>query len=179
MSPWHGGTANTGRAGGRVRSASGRRRSVCAVTLCVALGAGVSTTAFGQIRLVGASDADWTVLTMAPDGGWGTATAGHISGAIAGAVANCRTMSGRALGCGAYQVAIQRGFSLGWRCGRENILAVGATLEEAVAGARKREATMRRLYRPDMGSCRQVVSVGPDGAVTVPPGEAITSAQRD
>ena len=43
---------------------------------------------------------DFTVLTMYGDA-WGSATEPEIGRAIARAIANCKAMSGPALGCGA------------------------------------------------------------------------------
>src|SRR5205807_3380739 len=85
--------------------------SACALS-AVALFA-ISTTTRAEIRLVGASDADWTVLTISPDGSWGTATEGYLNRAIASAIERCRAMSRSALGCGAYQVSVQNGWALG------------------------------------------------------------------
>jgi hypothetical protein len=141
---------------------------------CTALiGSGLFAPAEAQVRLSGASDADWTVLTMSPDGAWGTATDEYLSHAIAVAIARCRTMSGRALGCGAYQVSVQRSWALGARCGHENILATGATLAKAIENGRLREAE-RRILQPGMGVCRQVAIVSPDGSVRPPSSDAVT-----
>jgi hypothetical protein len=129
----------------------------------LAFAASLSMTV-AQIRLVGASDADWTVLTIAPNGAWGTATEGALNQAIADAIARCRAMTNEP-GCGGYQISVQRHFALGIRCGVENILAAGATLEEARHAARVREDELRRDYHPEMGYCRQIVVVAPDGAV--------------
>ena len=91
----------------------------------------ISTAARPEIGIAGASDADWSVLTIAPDGAWGTATEASVSWAIATAVERCRATLRSALGCGAYQVSVQRRWSLGLRCGRDNILRTGTTLAEA------------------------------------------------
>lgn len=136
----------------------------CALVLC----AGISTTALGQIRLTGASDANWTVLTMASDGAWGAATEEYVNRAIAKAIARCRAMSTRALGCGAYQISVQRSWALGLRCGDRNILTAGATLAEATESARRREEELRRRYHPGMASFRHIVSVAPDGSIATP-----------
>jgi hypothetical protein len=149
-----------------------RRAQLLACT--VLIGACMLAPAGAQIRLSGASAADWTVLTMAPDGAWGAATNEYLSHAIAAAIARCRAMSGRALGCGAYQVSVQRGFALGTRCGDENLLSTGATLAEAAENGRQRAAE-RRTHQGAMGSCRQVVIVTPDGAVQLPPTGTATS----
>jgi hypothetical protein len=103
---------------------------------------------------------------MAPDGAWGTATEGYVNRAIAIAMARCRAMSTRTLGCGAYLVSIQDGWTLGLRCGGESILAAGATLGEAMARARRREEQLRRQYQPALAPCRQIVSVSASGIVT-------------
>lgn len=150
------------------------RAIACALALC----AGLSGPALGQIRLGGASDAGWTVLTMAPDGAWGAATEDYVNRAIAEAIARCRAMSTRTLGCGAHLVTIQAGWALGLRCGDQGILAAGATLAEANERARRREEQLRRHYQPDMAGCTQVVRVAPDGSVTVPPTDAIASGPR-
>jgi hypothetical protein len=139
------------------------------------LGVGVASVAEAQIGLAGASDADWTVLTVAPDGAWGTSTEGYLNRAIADAIQRCRAMSRSTLGCGAYQVSVQAGWALASRCGRENILAKGATLAEATESARQRELELRRLYQPAMESCRQLVVVAPDGSVKAPEPQAIAS----
>jgi hypothetical protein len=121
--------------------------------------------ACAQIRLVGASDADWTVLTITPNGAWGAATDGALNQAIAGAIARCRAITPEG-GCGAYQISVQRQFAIALLCGRETILAAGATLDDARRGARKREQALRRDYHADMQGCRQVALVAPDGIAT-------------
>jgi hypothetical protein len=156
-------------------SPAGRIVHLARLLACTALiGAPLCAPAGAQIRLSGASDADWTVLTMAPDGAWGTATDEYLNHAIAAAIARCRAMSGQALGCGAYQVSVQRGWALGARCGRENILATGATLAAAAANGRLREVE-RRNHQPGMPTCRQVVTVAPDGSARRPPPDTVTS----
>jgi hypothetical protein len=143
-------------------SRRGLEKLACALALTMAM----SSAAIGQIRLMGEADGDWTVLTMAPDGAWGTATEGYVNRAIAIAIARCRAMSTRTLGCGAYLVSIQNGWTLGLRCGGESILAAGATLAEAMARARRREDQLRRQYQPALAPCRQIVSVSAGGIVT-------------
>jgi hypothetical protein len=50
---------------------------------------------------------DWTVVTMAPDGSWGSATELSVGRAPARAIDNCKVMSGTKIGCGAQSRAIQ------------------------------------------------------------------------
>jgi hypothetical protein len=110
----------------------------------------------------------WTVLTMAPDGAWGTATDFLVNQAIAGAIANCKTKSQSALGCGARYTTIQSGWSVGLRCGDENILAAEHSLAEAEQAVTERELELRRTHLPDMPSCMHVVIVDPNGIAIAP-----------
>ena len=115
-----------------------------------------------------AANDDWTVLTMAPDGSWGTATSYPINRAIAFAIANCKIEHQREIGCGALFTSIQAGWSLGIRCGRENIVVAEKTLAGAEQAATRREAELRQLYKPGIPACRRVVTVDPHGAIVVP-----------
>ena len=83
-------------------TATRRFGGACALVLSI----GISTVAFAQVRLLGETGGDWTVLTMAPDGAWGAATDDYVNRAIAGSLERCRAMSGRMLGCGAYFVSV-------------------------------------------------------------------------
>jgi hypothetical protein len=143
-----------------------KRRAIAMRRLHFALG--VTSLAASLVTTPTAANDDWTVLTMAPDGSWGAATSSSINRAVAAAIANCKMEYQRKLGCGAFYTSIQAGWSLGIRCGRENIVVTGKTLAEAEQAAVRREAELRLLYVPDMPSCRRVVSVDPKGAITVP-----------
>jgi hypothetical protein len=112
---------------------------------------------------------EFTVLTMAPDGAWGAATDSQVNRAISLAISNCKAMSGAALGCGAYQTTVRGGWSLGIRCGRETIIVADRDLAEAEHRARKREIELRTQYVPDMPPCVRVVTIDPNGAVSLPP----------
>jgi hypothetical protein len=114
------------------------------------------------------SQDQWTVLTMAPDGSWGVATDLFINRAIADAIGMCRRMSGKQLGCGAFFVSVQAGWSLGVRCGQENILAADQHLENAERIARERELELRYVHAAQVGPCRRVVTVTPEGRVIAP-----------
>lgn len=149
-----------------------RCRSVaCAFLLCAA----VLTPAHAQLVLFGGSGADWTVLTVAPDGAWGTATETYVNRAIATAIAQCRALSTRVLGCGAQLVTVQWGWALGQRCGEQNILTSGASLAAVLEDAHRRELELRRLYHSNMPNCRQLVLVAPDGSIKVPRPQAVVS----
>src|SRR5215471_6208474 len=63
-----------------------------------------------------------TVLTMAPNGAWGAATDDSVGTAIAGAIAYCNRRQRGPVGCGASYTTIRAGWSLGIRCGGQNIL---------------------------------------------------------
>ena len=109
----------------------------------------------------------YTVLTMTPDGAWGAATEISINKAIAGAIGNCRAMSGAGIGCGGYFRTIRAGWSLGLRCGREIIIAAQKNIAEAERSAEMREAALRADYVRDMPPCVRVVTVDPRGAIVV------------
>jgi hypothetical protein len=111
---------------------------------------------------------DFTVLTMAPDGAWGTATDPRINRAIFLAISNCKAMSGAALGCGAYLTTVRGGWSLGIRCGRENIITADRKLVEAERRALRRETDLRERYVPNMPPCARVVTVDPNGIIVAP-----------
>ena len=112
---------------------------------------------------------DFTVLTMAADGAWGTATDPRVNRAIYLAISNCKAMSKLKLGCGAYQTTVRGGWSLGIRCGSENIIKADRVLAEAERQARKREADLREFYAPNMPPCVRVVTIDPNGDIVAPP----------
>src|SRR4051794_22790014 len=65
---------------------------------------------------------DRTVLTLASDGSWGTATDSDTGFAIAAAIRNCRAMSRQVNSCGAKFTTVFKGWSLGVLCGGETII---------------------------------------------------------
>jgi hypothetical protein len=116
---------------------------------------------------------DTTALIMAPDGAWGTATDPSVDRAIDLAIGNCRAKSKMKLGCGAYLITIRGGWSLGIRCGNENIMTAHKELVEAERWARKREADLRTFYVSNMPPCVRVVTVDPNGAIVLPKAESV------
>ncbi len=111
---------------------------------------------------------DLTVLTLARDGSWGTATDSDTGQAIAAAIRNCKAMSRRVNSCGAKLAAVFRGWSLAVLCGDETIVAAANQRSEAERMAVAREAELRLVYRRNMPPCVRVAIVGPDGAVVTP-----------
>jgi hypothetical protein len=109
-----------------------------------------------------------TVLVMAPNGSWGAASEDSIGAATAAAVAHCKTIYRKAIGCGAYVTAIRAGWILGIRCGNETIVAAERTLIEVEQAAIDRELELRRFYRPDLPPCVRLVSIDPSGAIIAP-----------
>ena len=112
---------------------------------------------------------DFTVLTMAPDGSWGTATDDRIEYAISLAVDRCKAMSGAKIGCGAHMTSVRGGWSLGLRCGRHNIIVADRILAEAERQAKAREADLRERYVRGMPACVHIVTVDPNGVVVPSP----------
>jgi hypothetical protein len=142
-----------------------------AVALALTLGAlaaALAQSASQQAEAIEEWAHDFTVLTMAPDGAWGTATDPQVNRAIFLAINNCKAMSGMALGCGAYLTTVRGGWSLGIRCGRENIIVADRNLAEAEQRARRREDELREHYVPKMPRCARVVTVDPNGALVGP-----------
>ena len=109
-----------------------------------------------------------TVLTMAPDGSWGVATSYSVNLAIASAIRDCKMMSNVDIGCGAYFTSIRAGWSLGIRCGRENIVVAASDMVEAERAAANRERELRQIYVPDMPACVRVVTADPRGTIITP-----------
>jgi hypothetical protein len=151
----------------------------CAVIVAVLVG--LSTSALAQTDLIKAdpdaasarSDSSRpanavTVVTMAPGGGWGVATAMSTNLALPRAIANCRRLSGAELGCGASMIASRGGWIVAARCDNDNILAADPSLAEAKRSAAKIEADIRLRYRPDLPPCAQLLTVDPHGMVVVP-----------
>ena len=138
------------------------------VTIAFALSLGATSAQSEGVAAITPSQDEWTVLTMAPDGSWGAATDFFISRAIADAIAMCRRTSGQQLGCGAAFRSIRAGWSLGIRCGQENILVADHDLEDAERTARERELKLRYVYAAELGPCRRVVTVNPEGRIVAP-----------
>jgi hypothetical protein len=152
----------------------GRTFLGAACALAVTLGAldsSIAQSASPQPAAIEEWARDFTVLTMAPDGAWGTATDSRINRAIFLAINNCKAMSGAAIGCGAYSTTVRGGWSLGIRCGRETIIVADRNLADAEHRAHKREIELRTRYVPTMPPCARVVTVDPNGAIVVPPVE--------
>src|SRR5262245_39683246 len=140
-----------------------RRYALFACVLTLAIAAPCSAIAQPEFET-----APTTVLTIAPNGSWGAATDDSIGRAIAAAIARCNGRHQRAIGCGATYTTIRAGWSLGIRCGRENILVSEKTLAEAEQAAIDREVVLRQRYVSDMPPCVRVVSVDPSGAIVAP-----------
>ena len=143
-------------------------RYLAALLLGLSLGRAPGWTADHE----GNDNPDLTVLTLARDGSWGTATDSDTGLAIAAAIRDCKAMSRRVNSCGAKLVTVFRGWSLAVLCGDETILAAASQRREAERMAVAREAELRLVYRRDMPSCVRVVTIGPDGAVVAPLREA-------
>jgi hypothetical protein len=111
-------------------------------------------------------DLDWMVVTMARDGSWGVGIDGHMAGANAAAIRECRAMSSGGSDCGAEFAATRGGWIIGLRCDDYRILVAGKELKEAETTAINREIDLKQLYVPDLPTCHRVLTVDPSGAVT-------------
>jgi hypothetical protein len=110
-------------------------------------------------------DSDWTVLTMAPDGSWGVAIEPEVNRAIAVAIARCKAMYKKEIGCGAQFTTIRAGWSLAIRCGSENIIVAEKDLADAETAAARRENELRVHYVREMPACTRVLTVDPHGII--------------
>jgi hypothetical protein len=148
--------------------------TACAISIGVAaVGAGSAQTALSpNPPLLAQTNAEWTkdvtVLVIAPDGTWGTATEPSIGRALAKAIANCKSKYRHEIGCGYRSTSIRAGWSLAMRCGQENIIVAAKILHAAEQAAVDSELNLRRGYKPDMPPCVRVVSVDPDGGIIAP-----------
>jgi Rap1a immunity proteins len=118
---------------------------------------------------------DFVVLTMAFDGAWGVGVDPSINRAIATAIANCKAMSGANLGCGAQMTTVRAGWSVGFRCGRHNILVADRDFAEVQRIAFNREQELRDRYDPAMPPCVRVVMVSPGGMIAPSPTLSVRS----
>lgn len=150
--------------------------AICAISISIAaMSATLAQTASSRNPpLLAETDAEWakdvTVLAIAPDGTWGTATEPFIDKAFAKAIAGCKRKYRRDLGCGYRSTAIRAGWSLAIRCGWENIIVAAKTFEAAEQAAIDSEFSLRRDYQPDMPPCVHVISVDPNGMIIAPDG---------
>jgi hypothetical protein len=148
--------------------------AACAISISVAaVGVSYAQTALSpNAPPLGRTDAEWTkdvtVLVIAPDGTWGTATEPSFNRALAKAIANCKSKYRHEIGCGYQSRSIRAGWSLAMRCGQENIIVAAKTLHTAEQDAVNSELNLRRDYYPDMPPCVRMVSVDPDGGIIAP-----------
>jgi hypothetical protein len=107
---------------------------------------------------------DWTALTISSTGAWGAYTSPSRIEAMIGAMAQCRENAGVAgSGCGSHIATLRGGWSVGFACDSETYISTGSTYAEANAAAIQREIELRQLQQVDIGACRRLVAIGPDG----------------
>jgi len=110
---------------------------------------------------------EWTVVTLARDGSWGAATADTQGAAIASAFRKCDAMSGQSSDCGAEFTVIKNGWTIGLLCGDHRVLAASTDRVAAAQEAEARRRYLASLYGADLPPCRHVLTVDPEGFVTV------------
>ena len=121
-----------------------------------------------------------TVVTLARDGSWGVATAGSQGQAIAAAIRHCRAMAAAPSDCGARFETTRGGWVIANLCGDHQIIVTAEDREAAEQAALSREFNLKRLYAPEIPSCKRVLMVDPRGAVLLGPAAPVhqTDAQR-
>jgi hypothetical protein len=127
-------------------------------------------------------DSEWTVVTLARDGSWGTATSELQSRALASALRKCKAMSDGRSDCGAEIIAIRKGWTLGILCGDHRILVAATDLITAIRDAQARELHLWELYGGKLPICESIVTVDPQGFASAsrkkPWGAARTGASK-
>ena len=117
---------------------------------------------------------DFTVLTMAPDGAWGTATDVYVNGAINRAIKSCKEMSEQADRLRRLYDDGSRRLELRYPMWARNDPCRGARFGGSGTAALMREAELRYTYSRNMPPCRRIVTVDPNGnAVVDPNGNAV------
>src|SRR5262249_54524465 len=116
----------------------------------------------------GAGESDWTAVTLARDGSWGTATDPSQAVAIAAAIGNCKSMSLAANDCGSLLSTIRGGLGLPRKYRHHNNFFAGPTLVEAEQAALYREIDLQMFYVPDLPPCLRVLAVDPAGRIVHP-----------
>jgi hypothetical protein len=122
-------------------------------------------------------DSGWTVLTVAHTGTWGLSTAPSQGEAIAGAVRQCRSRAANDSDCGAELLAYKVGWSLAILCDDSRVLVSAVSLEKAETVAYERVAALRQSHAFSLLSCRRLLTVDPEGAVTT--GEAAIAREMN
>ena len=144
----------------------------------------ISILAFGVLLAANPAKAldldELTVVTMARDGSWGVATAGSQGLAIAAAIRDCQAMAAAPSDCGAQFVTTRGSWVVANLCGDHKIIVAAETREAAERAALSREFNLKRLYAPEMPSCKRMLVVDPRGVVLLGPAAPLhqTDARR-
>ena len=113
-----------------------------------------------------AEETNWTVLTVARNGGWGIATAPTQGEAIAGAVFRCQAMTAGESDCGAELVAFKSGLAMALLCGDHRVIVTANDPAEADGFALDRLVLLRELYGSDFPVCQHLLQIDAHGALT-------------
>jgi len=112
--------------------------------------------------------ADVTVVAIAPDGTWGTATDPLTNRAVAKAIEDCKAKYASEIGCGYRSTFVRQGWSLVFRCGTQNILVAEKGLADAQWAAFRQERDLRARYVRNMPACERTLTVDPEGQIIAP-----------
>ena len=113
-----------------------------------------------------AEETNWTVLTVARNGGWGIATAPTQGEAIAGAVFRCQAMTAGESDCGAELVAFKSGLAMALLCGDHRVIVTANDVGEADGFALDRLVLLREVYGSDFPVCQHLLQIDAHGALT-------------
>ena len=119
-------------------------------------------------------DQDWTALTVSSSGTWGSATHASRTTAMMQAMAQCRERAGAsASGCGSHTTTVRGAWTVAYACDAETFIVTARTFSEAHVAAINQEIELRDFERVEIGACRRIVTIGPDG--TPAPAQALSS----
>ena len=142
------------------------KRIVAGIAGALLVGLGTFDSSFAQSS--SSEDylyADVTVVAIAPDGTWGTATDSVAGIARAGAINDCKREHEARIGCGYRSTVVRQGWSLLFRCGTENVLVAEKELADAERAALLQERELRTRYVPTMPACVRTLTVDPNGTI--------------
>jgi hypothetical protein len=110
---------------------------------------------------------DWRVVTVGRAGAWGVGTEPSFSQTMSTAIRRCKQTADTDGGCGARYTAVRGARVVGTLCAGEPMFAAGSSLADADEAALHREIDLQVVYLPDLPPCQLVLTVDPDGSISV------------
>ena len=108
-------------------------------------------------------DKDWTALTLATNGAWGSAIHALRVTAMMQAMAQCRERAGSSNGCGSHTTTVRGAWAVGYVCGTETFVVTARSYREAQVAAINQEIELRDFERVEIEACRRIIAIAPNG----------------